>query len=158
MKDSDFAELIKPDRYQVFLFTCPPSLPLSFARHPWFVVNQKGKISRWGIRARLDTYGVATAWGHLCLDALPPTKGLRVFYSSDKYWWGARLHGFVEGGEGSLAQKMAETIELSSKNYPYCHRYAYVGPNSNTYVQWVINQFPESGFTLPWNSFGKNFN
>lgn len=52
---------------------------------------------------------------------------------------------------------MSEFIERSPDTYPHCNQYAFRGPNSNTYAQWVLNQFPESGFSLPWNAFGKGF-
>ncbi len=52
---------------------------------------------------------------------------------------------------------MVECIENSPHNYPYCGHYSYIGPNSNTYVQWVLDAFPESGLKLPWNAFGKGF-
>ena len=80
-----------------------------------------------------------------------------MFSFSQKYFWKGKLRRYIEGGEGSLAQRMAECIENSPKMYPYCNTYAPRGPNSNTYVQWVLNQFPQSGLTLPWNSFGKSF-
>ncbi len=158
MQEAEFKKLLKPDCYQVFLFTCPPSLPLSFALHPWFVVNHRGEIARYEIIAspralKKDAFRV----GHLCKDILPPLVGLRVARSRNWLRWPACLCGVVEGGEGSLAHRMAEAIEKSFQNYPHSHEYAYTGPNSNTYAQWVIDQFPESGFTLPWNAFGKHF-
>jgi hypothetical protein len=104
-------------------------------------------------------YGVKTHWGHLSLNALPLWRGWRIFHSSkySKYVWSVTLHGVVEGEEGSLAARMAACIEQSPEKYPFCDEYAYTGPNSNTYAQWVLNQFPDSGLTLPWNSFGKGF-
>jgi hypothetical protein len=154
-----FEKLINPDLYQVFLFSCPPSLPLSFARHPWFVVNKKGVISRWEVIASPEMYNIKTRWGHLCFNALPPWQGLRIFRSTAHLWplWPTRLHGVVEGGEDSLAQTMAEFIERSPHEYPYIERYAYTGPNSNTYAQWVLDHFPQSKLVLSWNSFAKHY-
>jgi hypothetical protein len=152
----EFEKLLKPDRYQVFLLSCPPSMPLSFARHPWFVVNKKGVVSRWEVIASPQMYDIRTRSGHLCTNVLPSWRGLRILRSIRDwgYIWPATLHGVVEG---SLAELMAECIEHSPQNYPYCENYAYTGPNSNTYVQWVLTQFPGSGLTLPWNAFGKGF-
>jgi hypothetical protein len=154
-----FDRLIQKDKYQVFLLSCPPSMPLSFARHPWFVVNKKGVLSRYEVIASPEMYDIKNRRGHLCIDALPLWRGLRILRSMRNwgYIWPATLHGVVEGGEGSLAQCMAEFIEQSPQMYPYCERYAYTSPNSNTYAQWVINHFPDSGLKLPWNAFGKNF-
>jgi len=153
----DFEKLIKKDKYQVFLFACPANLPFFFATHPWFVVNKKGELSRWEIFWRPEKWD--KRWGHLHKDFYPrPEQGIEVFPFSRKYFWGnGKLLGCVEGDEASIARRMADFIEQSPKQYPYCGRYAYTGPNSNTYVQWIISHFPESGFKLPWNSFGKNF-
>lgn len=155
----DFEKLIKPDRHQVFLLSCPPSMPLSFARHPWFVINKKGVVSRWEVIASPGMYQLKSDSGHLCTDVLPPWRGLRILRSVREwgYIWPSVLHGVVEGEEGSLAERMAEFIENSPQNYPYCGHYSYIGPNSNTYVQWVLDAFPESGLKLPWNAFGKGF-
>ena len=47
--NSPFEGLIKKDKYQVFVFANPAPIPISFARHPWFVLNKKGIISRWEV-------------------------------------------------------------------------------------------------------------
>ena len=155
----DFDSLVNKDKYQVFLLSCRPSLPLSFSRHPWFVINKKGVVSRFEIIASPEMYDIQTRFGHLCINALPPWRGLRILRSLRNwgYIWPSVLHHSIEGDEGSLAARVVECIEQSPKEYPYRDRYAYSGPNSNTYAQWVINQFPGSGFKLPWSAFGKSF-
>ena len=153
-----FEELVKNDKYQVFLFTCPAGVPLNFARHPWFVINKMRSVERWEVFRIPDSY--AESWGHLHRNALPPTQGIPVFSQSKypKHFWKGKLRGYIEGGEGSLAQTMTEFIESTPNTYPYCNTYGIKGPNINTYVQWVLNKFPNSGLSLPWNSFGKNYN
>lgn len=151
MNESNFKELIKPDRYQVFLFTCPASLPFGFARHPWFIVNNKGVISRWEVLWKPHKW--ETSWGHLHKDFYLPTQGIAKYFFSEKYLWkNIKLLGCVEG---EIAERMAELIENSPKAYPYCYKYSLESSNSNTYIQWVLNQFPESKLSLPWNAFGK---
>ncbi|HEV7449035.1 MAG TPA: DUF3750 domain-containing protein [Candidatus Paceibacterota bacterium] len=134
-------------------------MPLSFARHPWFVVNKKGAVSRFEVSATTDMGGQESPSGHLCVNALPLWEGLPVLRSLGygRWTWSSRLVGIVEGDESSLAARMIEAIEHSPKTYLNCYRYAYTGPNSNTYAQWVLNQFPEASLKLPWNSFGKRF-
>jgi hypothetical protein len=147
---------LDPDKYQVFLFTCPATVPLMFARHPWFVVNRKGKVSRWEVF--FIPAKTATSWGHLARDFYEPFQGISIVFSSQKYLWKSiRLVGRVEGGEDSNAHRMTEFIESSPRSYPYCPRYSFFGPNSNTYAQWVLNSFPEAGLKLPGNSFGKGW-
>ncbi len=153
MTEENFSKLLKPGEYQVFLFTCPATLPLSFVRHPWFVVNRIGKITRWEIFWRSPKW--ETSWGHLYKDYHAPTEGIAKYFFSEKYLWqkGIKLVGYAEG---ELARQMAEVIESSPETYPYCYRYSLVGPNSNTYVEWVLKKFPDAKLRLPWNSLGKN--
>ena len=157
MTVDDFNKLLKPDRYQVFLFACPAMLPFSFSAHCWFVINRKGNVSRvevfWLPRLRWPL-----KWGHVHHDFYPLTQGVEVLpFSRTHFWRGVQLLGSVEGGEGSLAQRMAECVASSDGGYPFVSRYRLVGPNSNTYAQWVLNRFPESGLRLPWNAFGKEY-
>ncbi|MEA2701872.1 MAG: hypothetical protein QOE22_581 [Candidatus Parcubacteria bacterium] len=142
-------KLLRPDRYQVFLMIGRSQV--LFAPHPWFVVNKKGIVSRWAIGLR--TMRRNPRWGYINKDALPPFAGVPILWPI----WKSTLVGYVEGGEGSLAARMIERIEGSYESYPYRDRYTLTGPNSNTYVQWLLDQFPESGLKLPWNAFGKGY-
>jgi len=155
---------IKNDMCQVFVMTSPATFPFSFAMHPWFVINRKGIISRFGVSWRDSSPNYQTYFkththdacnGHLHKNALTPSQGLEVFISLPWHWRG-KIIGMIEGGEGTLAARMAEFIENSTATYPYCGQYALRGPNSNTYVAWVLEKFPESGIKLPWRAFGKS--
>ena len=149
-----FETLLRPDLYQVFLFVVTATFPFSFAKNPWLVVNKKGIVSRWEVF--WEPNRSKTSWGHLHKDFYAPSDGIEMFFFSKKQFKHGKLFGVAEGGENSIAQRMAEFIEHSPDTYPHCYRYSLKGPNSNTYAQWVLNQFPQSGLTLPWNSFGKN--
>lgn len=162
--DKQFLSLLKNDQFQVLLFTSPAVLPFSFATHPWLVVNRKGHISRFGIAIKKNVstehiFGVINnqeSWGHIHKNKFPPFHGIWISPFSKKHFWKPKLVGSIEGGENSLAEKMATFIENSGDTYPFKERYSLFGPNSNTYVQWILNHFPESGMHLPWNAFGKN--
>ena len=147
-------KLIQKDKYQVFLFTCRATVPFNFARHSWFVVNKKGVLSRWEICWKADE--LKTNWGHLYKDFYPLLQGIEMFFFSKKYFFKANLLSFIEGGPDSVAHQMTEFIEASPKTYPHCYKYSLKGPNSNTYTQWVLNNFPESKMRLSWNSVGNN--
>ena len=156
MQPTTLIDLIKNDRCQVFLFTCLASIPFMFARHPWFVVCKKGVISRWEVV--WEPGRSKTSWGYLHKDLYSPSQGIEMFFFSHKFFWKhGRLLGMIEGLEGSIAYRMADLIEASPQTYPYCDRFSLRGPNSNTYVQWVLDNFPESNLSLPWNSIGKHF-
>lgn len=153
-----FEDLIKKDKYQVFLFICPPRVPLQFATHPWFVVNRKGAVKRWEVGR--DLKDDPSYFGYVRSDGMPLFAGLPVISYSLPWSWGPRhikLLGSVEGDEESLARKLADFIEAAALEYPYRDTYRLIGPNSNTYIQWILDAFPTSGLKLPWNAFGKDF-
>lgn len=150
----EFNELINKDKHQVFIFTCPAAFPFVFARHPWFVVNKKGIISRWDMLFRKNL--CETSWGYLHMNFLPPSQGTEIIPFCRKFYWKGKLLSYIEGDESSVARKMADFIENSKDTYPYCDKYSLIGLNSNTYAQWILNNFPESNIKLPWNCFGKN--
>ena len=149
--------LIKPDKYQVFLMKSRASIPIMFACHPWFVINKKGIISRWEVVWNPQEYNMDTSWGHLGKNFMSPFLGLRILLFTHKFLWKSSLIKMLEGDEGSVASRMIEAVEGSHETYLHKNTYSFLGPNSNTYVQWIINQFPESGMVLPWNCFGKNW-
>lgn len=149
----DTNDLIQKDLYQVFLLKCPASLPLSFGIHSWFVVNQKGVISRWEVT--FDARKRELSWGHLNKNLFPSFSGIGVIPFLDRPSWTGTLLGFVQGSEGSMAERMSEFIIHSQENYSLCHRYFITGPNSNTYTQWILKHFPEFPARLPGNAFGK---
>ena len=150
---------IENDTYQVFLLTCAVSMPYVFARHPWFVVNKKGDIARWEVIAEPNEQ--REHWGHLHKNFFDsPVEGLDILkgHIPDSRWSSVSLQGVVSGEEVSLAHRMIAFIENTPNTYPHLDEYrTYPGPNSNTFAQWVLNHFPESELTLPWNAFGKNF-
>ena len=146
-------DLINNGKFQVFLLVCPANLPFSFATHPWFVINRKGVVSRWGVS--MTKYPRELSWGHLNKNLLPPFQGIEVFPFSKSVYWRGRIYSYLEGDENSLAARMADFIESSNMAYPNTRTYSLLGPNSNTYVQWVLNKFPETNMHLPWNAFGK---
>lgn len=148
-------EKINTNLFQVFLLSCHCGLPISFAKHHWFVVNNRGKISRWEVLIQKDCCG--ESWGHLHKNSRESFQALGLFSITGKSLWEAEVLGSVEGGEGSLAEKMVNFIEQSNTLYPHCHDYLLWSPNSNTYTQWVLDHFPEFPARLPWNAFGKGY-
>ena len=156
MKEQEFQNLIQKDKYQIFVFASKAHLPFFFALHPWFVVNNKGVITRYEIVYKKNCCP-EKSFGHLHLNALPPYSGIGIFSFSKKHFWKSELLWHLVGDEGSTAHKMQRVIESSKDTYPYVQTYDLTGPNSNTYIQWVLDQFPESNFKLPLTCFGKGF-
>jgi len=148
MTGENYHKLVDPSNYQVFLFCSPTNLPANFARHLWFVCNEKGKISRWEVLCREKMKN------HLFINLSPAFKGVAIFPFSDKWLWNAKL---LYKTNGKLAEQMINFIETSQEKYPYCYQYSSMGPNSNTYIQWVLDHFPGFKARLPWNAFGKDY-
>jgi hypothetical protein len=153
MKNSDFQKLIKKDKYQIFLFTCPCSMPISFASHNWFVINKKGEVSRWEVAHK--KWEIKDRWGYLCKNLLQPTQGTEVVYTFKRWHYNSKLLGCIEGDENSVAKRAVDFIENSRETYQFKDTYHFIGTNSNTYIQWVLNNFPEIKIKLPLNAFGK---
>jgi hypothetical protein len=160
MDEAQFNKLIKPDLYQVFFFRSKVSLPASMFAHTWVVTNDRGTVNRWdawNFKERCKT-----SWGHLHLNLYKPLLGVRVFHNKkadpDALRFKGHLFATVEGGAGSLAERMVKFVNSSNDTYPYLHEYRYFpGPNSNTYTQWIVSHFPECDVKIPWNAAGKGF-
>ena len=151
--EQEFKNLIKENKYQVFILACRASAPFGFVFHPWFVLNKKGKISRWEIRHFKNNPHL----GYLFLNKQSPFQGLGVPLSLKKRIRKTMLVTYIEGDENSLAQKIIKFIEKSKESYPYKDKYFIAGPNSNTYIKWVFDNFPEFSIELPWSFIGKNY-
>ena len=147
-----FEKLIDKDKYQVFIFSSPASLPVNFARHPWVVINNKGIVSRWEVMHYKNKKDKRL--NHLHFNARAPFCGNIVFYPLELIYWKIKMMGFIEG---DIAFKAIDFIENSLETYPYYNKYRFWGPNSNTYIQWILNNFPEFNINLTWRFIGKSY-
>jgi len=141
---------------EVWLLSSPLPFPLNwFAKHTWLVtVRPKEKINRWEVwksRSRCKT-----SWGYLHKNLFPPGVGIvQTPWGIFGRFWPAKIEGKVTG---KIAEEMISFIEKSTLNYPYRGLYLFwPGPNSNTYVRWIVKHFPHSGLKLPLRAWGKAF-
>ena len=112
-----------------------------FARHHWLLIYRDSGVSRWEVWQRANAGGSST--GHLHRDLLPPTSGV-----------GNGPGTLLREWSGERAQAIARRVETAPDTYPWCHRYHYwPGPNSNTFIQWVL----QDDYQLCWRSPGKHF-
>ena len=96
-----------------------------FAEHMSIVVKPEN-ADRW---TRYDVVG----WGN------PIRKDA---YVADALWYG-NTPRVIYRAEGADAAKLIPAIEASIANYPYQKKGSYTvwpGPNSNTFVSWVVRQ------------------
>jgi hypothetical protein len=113
-----------------------------FALHTWIVVKDRGAASY----TRYDY----TAWGE-------PIRSNG--FAADGLWFGAKPETIVavEGEEAArLIPKMRQVVE----NYrfrTYGDYNAWPGPNSNTFVQAIVDAVPELKAVLPPTAIGKDF-
>ncbi|HAC62980.1 MAG TPA: DUF3750 domain-containing protein [Cyanothece sp. UBA12306] len=98
------------------------------AIHYWYVVIRGNQQDRWEIWQKPGLSPVS--WGHLHKNLMPYTNGVGNGDSWLETSW-----------TKELGNSLAKTIENSPITYPYnyCYRY-FPGPNSNTYVKWILNQ------------------
>ncbi len=151
----EISEILDNSKYQVFICASHAHIPFSLAMHSWIVINKKGTLERWEVlfTAKDD----ATSWGHLHKDPLPPFQGISILPFIKKYFWKSMLLGYIEGEEGSYVNRIIHFIEQSKDTYPYRYYYMMTGPNSNTFVEWVLDAFPEFNLKLPMEFIGKQY-
>lgn len=150
MDNKNFDDLLDKNKNQVFIMFCPAYIPFNFFRHPWVVLNKKGEVSRYEIRHLRNKENHT----YLYINNQPPFEGIdKTLFVNNK--WKASLLGLIEGEE---ALNAINFIEKSKENYPYINKYCGMGPNSNTYIQWIINKFPEFKIKLSCRFIGKNMN
>ena len=113
-----------------------------FAHHSWIVVKERGATSY----VRYDK----VAWGRpVKVDGWAP----------DARWYGHRptLVGAVEG---PAAEALIPKLRAAVARYPYNNAGGYSvwpGPNSNSFVAYVLAAIPEAGIALPPTAIGKDW-
>ncbi|HJZ42180.1 MAG TPA: DUF3750 domain-containing protein, partial [Hyphomicrobiaceae bacterium] len=113
-----------------------------FAHHSWIVVKEKGASSY----TRFDK----VAWGR-------PVKINN--WAPDARWYGhmPRLAGAIEG---PAAEALIPKVRAAVARYPYSASGDYTvwpGPNSNSFVAYVLSAIPEAGIALPPTAIGKDW-
>lgn len=156
----NYEKLLHKNKYQVFLSSCPAVLPFSFGiiPHYWFLVNNNGRVSRWEVSMKGKIEGTKITF--LWKDKRPPTNGIKIFpfiKYTQKFHWAGKLIHFIEGERNSSAEKMTDFICASPIDYPFKNHYNLLCPNSNTFACWVLTNFPDFGYKLPFWAIGKNF-
>lgn len=113
-----------------------------FAVHSWIVVKEAGApaYTRWDY----------TAWGDpVRVDGFAP----------DGRWFG-RDPELVFAADGEAAERLTPKIRAAVAAYPHVERgdyRAFPGPNSNTFVAYVIDSVPEIDAVLPPHAIGRDY-
>jgi hypothetical protein len=113
-----------------------------FAHHSWVVIKERGASSY----VRYDK----VAWGR-------PVKVDN--WAPDARWYG---HGptLVGSVEGPAAEALIPKIKAAVARYPHNQSGGYSvwpGPNSNSFVSYVLAAIPEAAIALPPTAIGKDW-
>ncbi len=116
-----------------------------FAVHSWIAFKKENESS----------FSVAQIVGWRLkrgLSALSLEKDL-----PDRKWFGAPAE-LLEEIRGEKANSAIRKIEAIAKAYPYAKSYrAWPGPNSNTFISYLIRELDELTVELPPNAIGKDW-
>ena len=117
----------------------------NLAVHSWIATKDKDA----------SEYDVYEVMGYYADRGLPVIRHTRR--APDQRWFGNEpsLHFDLRGEQ---AEKMIPNILKAVESYPYPDSYRiYPGPNSNTFVSWVMRNTPGLYATLPPNAIGKDW-
>jgi hypothetical protein len=112
-----------------------------FAVHTWISTKEAGS----------DQYYVheVTGWRHYVVQSRPGEP--------DRAWYGSQP-SLIADFRGDRAQKIIAQLDDVIGRYPYPTTYeAWPGPNSNTFIAWVIREIPEMDVALPNHAIGKDY-
>lgn len=113
----------------------------AFGTHTWLAVKPTG-AQRYRVLQ-------VTGWRR-------PTVSARTDVP-DRAWYGS-LPALIADYRGAQAAALIPAIEAAVERYPFRDRYrVWPGPNSNTFVAWVIRQVPGLDVALPGTAVGKDF-
>lgn len=113
----------------------------NFAVHTWIATKARGA----------STYVVhdVTGWGYKAVRSRPGEP--------DTAWYG-NPPMLLADLRGEKADAAIINIRTAIDAYPFANEYkAWPGPNSNTFVAWVIRQVPELNVALPNTAIGKDY-
>jgi len=75
----------------------------------------------------------------------------------DGYWFGARPE-LLRDVRGAGVERIIDDVEAAVRSYPYAGRYrVWPGPNSNTFIAWVLRHSPKLRSDLPATAIGKDY-
>ena len=112
-----------------------------FAIHTWIATKPNGAASY--------TVHEVTGWGANKVRSYPSLP--------DRAWYGSPPV-LLASISGEAASDLIPRIEQAIASYPYPRTYdAWPGPNSNTFVAWIIRQVPGFEVNLPNTAIGKDY-
>jgi Protein of unknown function (DUF3750) len=118
----------------------------NFAVHTWVALKPEGSKNF----TTFNVIGWRQLWGRDIVVVDETTEPGAPWYGNE-----AELLYELRGEKAKLA---IPKIEAAVKSYPYPSTYrAWPGPNSNTFVSYIVRQTPEMGVSLPSTAIGKDW-
>lgn len=116
-----------------------------FAVHTWISTKPTGA----------DGYTVYEVIGWRARRGLPVVRIARDV--PDRYWFGERPKVLADF-RGPEAEALIGEIDKVARKYPWPETYkAFPGPNSNTFIAWIIKNVPGLKVKLPFSAIGSGY-
>jgi Protein of unknown function (DUF3750) len=138
--------------------------PIQFSYHTWVVTCKNGK------QDRFDVFGFKKDgdWqriGQLYKNFHPTQMGCPILsFGKYRFWheqlqWKSEMLFELDSQHFPEVDTLIDLLNNIPDHFPYVNKYLMIpGPNSNTFVQWVLDRVAPFQFTLPWRAFGRNYN
>lgn len=148
--------------YRVTVYATPMPIPIQFLLHTWLVVEHAGTVHRFDVFGFQED-GRGVRCGYVYKNFSPPTQGAPLFAIGKHRFlahktWAARVLYVIEGDQCSDAHRIYELLNHGICKVPSIQRYNIaLGPNSNSFTQWVLDAVAPGKYPLPFNAYGKSF-
>ena len=149
--------------YTVSIYTTRLPFPLWHWVHTYVVCSDGETQERFEVIGQFTTGNPCAVNGYILKNLFPVDTGFYILPGLPTFGfgpcWRVKIHSTASGSRGSSAHKLYSLVTTGDfSDYPYATHYnILLGPNSNTLVQWVIDQVPECNLELPSNAWGKNY-
>lgn len=109
-----------------------------FAVHTWIAAKKSGE----------KEYTVYEVIGWRMKRGLPVVRIERD--APDRYWFGEKPE-LLADVRGAKADEFISRIDSAARTYPWSDTYkAFPGPNSNTFIAWILEKFPSLEWSFPF--------
>ncbi len=124
--------------------------PFLIGVHTCFV-QQNDETHRWEVLDHAEME--EPCWGYVQKDFLPPDAGMSYVYFLSTDTMDSSVWNRVQG---ERARRVLRVLENDIDTYPYREEYRLLGPNSNTFTKWVLDE-ADVDIELPWEPFGNGY-
>jgi hypothetical protein len=147
--------------YSVAVYATPMSFPFNFTVHTWVEISDGVLTDRydlWGYPGLTATPVHGYIYKNLFPNHLGTTLSPFASVNALKKRQTGKVLISTSGEAGSLAAQLYTAITTQILTYPYAHTYHMIlGPNCNTFTEWLLRLVPEVNLTLPWYAWGKHY-